>query len=149
MDDLDQDSSDFLLCTFVAYLRAIYLVHQNSHWESSGKSFYGNHLLFQRLYESAQESADQAAEKAIGVFDSKCMSPKVQHHLLSKILSKYENEDVFDNSINIELDFQTLAKKVYNKIEENGDMTLGLDDMIMATCNDREVGIYLIKQAMK
>src|SRR5690606_14936816 len=45
-----------LLSMYVAFTRALYLLHQQNHWESVN---YGDHLLFQRLYEDAQEMADE------------------------------------------------------------------------------------------
>ena len=56
------------LATYTAFLRSLYLIHQNSHWLSKGHNFYGNHIMFQRLYESAQTNADKAAEKLIGLY---------------------------------------------------------------------------------
>jgi hypothetical protein len=40
-----------------------------------------------------------------------------------------------------------MAEDVYNRIKEMGDMTLGLDDMIMSQCSDVEGYLYLLQQA--
>ena len=36
----------------LACLRAQYWMYQQSHWQVMGPEYYGNHLLFERLYES-------------------------------------------------------------------------------------------------
>ena len=40
---------------YVASLKAMALIHQQSHWTTRGQSFYGDHLLFEKLYDSALE----------------------------------------------------------------------------------------------
>ena len=57
----------------LSHHRFLYLAYQNLHWLSRGDSFYGDHLLFQRLYEKLGDESDQIAERAIGLG----MSPEV------------------------------------------------------------------------
>src|SRR5690606_13112426 len=102
---------------YVAFLRALYLIHQHSHWCTKGDNFYGDHLLMQRLYESAAENADQAAEKAIGIFGQDSISLADQSRNIFKILSKYNNENVLENSLNAEEDFLKLSDKLYSILE--------------------------------
>ncbi|NJO18663.1 MAG: hypothetical protein HC877_23935 [Thioploca sp.] len=54
-----------LLSLYLVFLRALYNLHQNNHWEAED---YGHHLLFQRIYESVKEMVDEAAEKIVGLF---------------------------------------------------------------------------------
>jgi len=54
------------LATLLAALRALYLLHQAHHWQSRGPSFYGDHTLFQRLYEAVLPEMDSVAERAVG-----------------------------------------------------------------------------------
>lgn len=136
---------------YLATLRAIYFVHQQSHWLTKGNNFYGNHLLFQRLYESAQENADLAAEKFLGLMGEDGLNLAFQNELLNKILKRYEgmNDKPAEMSLAIEKEFLKLSKDAYDGFESESVMTLGLDDMILAIASKREESVYLLQQALK
>ena len=125
---------------YVAFLRALYLLHQRNHWETKG---YADHLLFQRLYEGTQEMADEAAEKAIGIFGTLGNQKGV-----SKLAEKYYNaSDPVAGSLKAEEAFQKLCKDTYDSLEASKKLTLGLDDMIMAHASKSELHTYLLQQA--
>lgn len=136
---------------YLATLRAIYFIHQQNHWLSKGNDFYGNHLLFQRLYESAQADADTAAEKFIGLLGEDGLDLSFQADLLHKILKRYQglSGNPLQMSLAIEKEFLKLSKDAYDGFETEGVMTLGLDDMIMAIASKREESVYLLQQANK
>lgn len=136
---------------YVAFLRAIYLVHQNNHWQSKGPNFYSNHLLLQRIYESAAENTDAAAEKAIGLYGNDLMNLSAHTKLAYEIASKYDSKssDLYiKSSLEIEQDFIKFSQKFYDYLKKNREMTLGLDDMIANIANQREEAIYLLKQTI-
>ena len=132
---------------YVSTIRAIYLVHQSSHWLSKGPTFYGDHLLFERLYKGAADDVDAAAEKMIGVFGEDCLNYTMINDLTNKVLIRYSNEDnLFNRSLKIEVDFLKFSKEVYECFDKEGKLTLGLDDFLMATASKHEESIYLLKQ---
>ena len=144
-----------LLGTYVAFLRSLYLLHQNHHWQTNGLDFYGNHLLFQRIYESAQENADDAAEKAVGLCGCDCIDLAPQILLINTILKKYaintkncEPIKFIQASLQAEEDFLKFSEKIYNSLKEKNQITLGLDDMLMSIANKREGSVYLLKQIL-
>lgn len=53
------------LAELLAVMRAVYLLHQAHHWQTRGPSFYGDHLMFQRLYETLLPEMDSVAERVI------------------------------------------------------------------------------------
>lgn len=136
---------------YVATLKSIALIHQNNHWTTKGVAFYGEHLLFQRLYESALENLDLAAEKFIGLFGNDCLSYDLQIELLTKVLSKYKNLEgsPIPMSLAAEKDFIKFSKDAYNCFEAEERLTLGLDDMIMSIASQREESIYLLQQSIQ
>lgn len=144
------EKCDKTAALYVASLKAISLIHQHSHWTTRGKAFYGDHLLFERLYKSVLENLDLAAEKFIGLFGDACLDYQLQADLLNKILLKYKNLEgkPMEMSLAIEKDFLKFSKDAYNCFEDEGRMTLGLDDMIMAIASDREGAVYLLQQAL-
>jgi DNA-binding ferritin-like protein len=135
---------------YVATLKALSLIHQHNHWTTKGVSFYGDHLLFERLYKSTLENLDLAAEKFIGVFGDQCLGYDLQAALLNKVLVKYKNLEgsPVQMSLEAEKDFLKFSKDAYNCFEEEGKLTLGLDDMIMAIASAREEACYLLQQSL-
>jgi len=134
---------------YVAILRGLYLLHQNHHWISEGSNFYGNHLLFQRIYEAAQADADLAAEKFIGLFGIDSLKAKEQGILIAKFLNKYsQSENLVKSSLDAEKEFLQFSKELYDTYKSNESMTLGLDDMLMAIASKREESVYLLQQVL-
>jgi DNA-binding ferritin-like protein len=82
-----------LCCYYVALLRSVYLVHQNGHWLSKGNDFYGNHLMLERIYKTAAEDADLAAEKFLGLFDPSVIDLDMQASLIGKFLKEFASQE--------------------------------------------------------
>lgn len=145
---MDKNSTTASL--YIATLKAMALVHQHNHWTTQGKNFYGDHLLFERLYKSALENLDLAAEKFIGLFGDECIKYDVQTELLNKVLVKYKNLEgsPAEMSLSIEKDFLKFSKDAYDGFDAEGTLTLGLDDMIMAIASQREESVYLLQQVL-
>ncbi len=136
---------------YIATLKAMALIHQHNHWTTKGDNFYGDHLLFERLYDSALENLDTAAEKFLGIFGEECLNFSLQADLLNKVLSKYKNvsNQPAALSLKIEKDFIKLSQDSYKCFEDEGKLTLGLDDMIMSISSQREESVYLLQQTIK
>lgn len=131
---------------YIAMLRTIALVHHFNHWTAKGSNFYGDHLLFQRIYESALEDLDGAGEKFMGVLEN-CLDYDLQTTLIAKLLNKYKpNNDIVDQSLSIEKDFLKLNKEARACFEKAGKLSLGLDDMLAAISSSREEAVYLLQQ---
>lgn len=145
------DKSFKVAALYVASLKAMALIHQHNHWTTKGISFYGDHLLFERLYNSALENLDLAAEKFIGLLGPECLDYSLQTALLSKVLSKYKDVEgsPVEMSLAIEKDFIKLSKDAYDCFENEGKLSLGLDDMIMAISSQREESVYLLQQNLE
>lgn len=137
---------------YVAFLRSLYLIHQNHHWLVSGESFYGNHLLFERIYKTAAENADSAAERFIGLFGAEALGLQEQPNLIQEILGKFsENSDISYSSLvkssrEAEEEFLAFSTEFYNENKSTDNMTLGLDDLLMSIASERETSVYLLKQ---
>lgn len=139
------------ICIYVAYLRALYFLHQQHHWVCSGKEFYALHQLFERIYESAQENADAAAEKFVGLFDDECLDIKFQTEYFHKILTNLPDVDLIEKSLTLEIKFLEYSKDFYSimKDEHADKITMGLDDLLMEIASRREEACYLLKRTLK
>lgn len=145
------DKSCKIAALYIATLKAISLIHQHNHWTTKGSNFFGNHLLFEKLYNAAQEDLDTSAEKFIGLFGDDCLSYEFQTELLNKVLLKYNNLEgsPAEMSLAVEKEFLKFSGEAYEALKADGKMTLGLDDMIMAIASHREEAVYHLQQLLK
>jgi len=137
------------LCDVLGCLRAMYLSYQTSHWQVVGGSFYGNHLLFQRLYKSVEEQVDSLAEKISGYLGSEAVSLNYQMRHISEYTYRWSSIGCnHKRGLQSEADLQQALKRAYDGIKQAQAMSLGLDDWIMATANAHEENEYLLQQAL-
>ena len=137
------------LAHLLAYLRAMYLSYQTSHWQTKGPTYYGNHLLYQRLYESVQGEIDALAEKIVGYVGPAGVNLDGQVGLVATIATEWAQvSDHHRRGLDSELGFQHHIKVAYEAIKACGMMTLGLDDFLMATASAHETNIYLLQQVL-
>lgn len=138
-----------LLCTILlANLRLQYMVFQNNHWEAEGPSFYGQHLMYQRAYESTQEHIDALAEKMVAQFGAESVnlfnSCNVIHATMG-LLAEFPNPE--------QRALKTIAivKGAIAKILECGgnDVSLGLENALQTIFDEQETTEYLIQQVVK
>jgi len=138
-----------LLCDVLGCLRAQYLSYQTSHWQVVGQSFYGNHLLFARLYESVQAQVDGLAEKLVGYLGREVVGLDHQIKHIAGYTMRWSQIDCHHKrGLQSEADLQASLKRAYDGIKQVNAMTLGLDDWIMATANAHEENEYLLQQAL-
>jgi DNA-binding ferritin-like protein len=151
-EDFSMDQSCKIAALYIATLKTIALIHQQNHWTTKGDSFYGDHLLFERIYNSALENLDLAAEKFMGLLGPDCLDYTLQAELLHKVLLKYKGleGEPLSMSLSIEKDFLKLSQQAYDSFKEDeGKLTLGLDDMLMAIASKREEAVYLLQQPLR
>lgn len=136
-----------LLRELLASLRALYWNYQTSHWQTKGENFYGNHLLFQRLYEKLGEEVDDMAEKLVGYFNEESVDSKDSITRTQNWIQKWAKiTDPVQRSIEAEKDFQRGLRHIYDTIKANDDMHLGLDDFLMSISSDHDTNLYLLQQ---
>lgn len=136
---------------YIATLQAMCIMHTRDHWLTRGKTFYGDHLLFERIYDSALDDLDAAAEKMVGIFGDEVLNYELQAELLNKVLLKFKGleKSPLEMSLAIEKEFIALSKSAYDCFERENTMTLGLDDLLMSISSNRETSVYLLQQALK
>lgn len=136
---------------FIASLKAMTLTHLHSHWTTQGSNFFGSHLLFERIYQSAQENLDGAAEKFVAVCGSEVLDWSTQNDLLHKILGKLEkvSEDPLTLSLEIEKQFLNLCQQTEAAFDEEGELSQGIANLLQNIADDRENAVYLLQQTMK
>jgi DNA-binding ferritin-like protein len=135
-----------ILQEILALLRAQYFNYWTSHWQSQGANYYGNHLLFQRLYEAIQEEIDTLAEKIVGYFGNEHVDNKIIMEKAKKWTDQWDGE-IVQRALKSEQDLQDALKTAYDKLDK--DKSLGLDDFLAATASAHETNLYLLGQLDK
>jgi DNA-binding ferritin-like protein len=73
---------------YLSTLKALQAYYQHAHWISKGEPFYGDHLLFERLYGSVNEQIDSLAEKMVGLGGDHYVCVRTVMKMTSDILQK-------------------------------------------------------------
>lgn len=58
-----------------AGLRAAHHLYHTLHWQAKGQPFYGDHLMFKRLYEGVEDDIDDLAEVIAGHYGADKLDP--------------------------------------------------------------------------
>jgi DNA-binding ferritin-like protein len=74
-----------------AAARALLLVIQTCHWQTSGDSFYGDHKLFELIYDETIEDIDRLGEKAVAMSDELSVDVISQFEGMGSFLQKMTN----------------------------------------------------------
>jgi len=133
----------------LALLRAQQWNYWSSHWQAQGDNAYGNHLLFQRLYEGMEDRIDALAEKIVGYFGAEAVDDSLIIEKTQKWIKKWEGGELVSRAILSEHDMQSTFKTAYDRLKDDDALSLGLDDYLMAAANDHETNLYLLQQVDK
>jgi len=141
------------LSVVLVYLKYLYALHQNHHWTAMGDSYYGDHLLFQRLYEGILGEVDAIAEKSIGLGCTANVDLHLQHLQLCKLIAGTgtattipQSTDLAKKSLMAEMSFLAAMKHLCDSLKESGLMTHGLDNLLAGIEDKHEGHVYLLKQ---
>jgi len=141
------------LSVVLVYLKFLSFVHQNHHWTSSGDPYYGDHLLFERLYNSVTGEIDTVAEKAIGLGCSTNVNLALMTQQLHKLVTGYgmtatipQSSDLARRSLMAEMNFLKVIDFAIESLEECGLLTNGVDNMLQDLADSHEKSVYLLKQ---
>jgi len=141
------------LSVLLVHLKYLYVLHQNHHWTTAGDPFYGDHQLFQRLYNATVEEIDNLAEKAIGLGSTANVDLSLQTSQMLRLISGFggasmipQSSDLARKSLMAEMNFLKVIDAMMSSLEEFGLMTNGLSNMLQGIADTHEGHIYLLKQ---
>lgn len=145
------------LYTLIVRTKALEMWFHSAHFCVKGTPFVGDHeLLYADIYEQLSSLFDSFTERAIGLSQNEIMAcPLKVSSDMAKYMSSLETpckksaEEIAKMSYDLMMDYIRLFDWVYNSIKNSGRMTLGLDDLIMASANQIESFLYLLGQRKK
>lgn len=141
----------------VAMLRAGALLHQTHHWQTRGNSFYGDHLLFERLYNESLALIDQVAERAVGAGSRVLVCPKHQAGLVNSFVQVWASQDSVEPSpdemirlsLNAEVFILRAVKIARERLESAGTLSDGTDNLLQGVADKHEEFMYLLQQRLE
>lgn len=141
------------LSFLLAFMRALYLIHQTAHWQTRGGHYYADHTLFQRIYEESLEGIDSIAERSIGLGGPQHVALGSQIEAIEAIIgmiSKGEAVPDVESLVRRSLDAESLFLEALTaakeSVQKSGGMTEGLDDLLQGTASKHEEFVYLLGQ---
>jgi len=148
------DSKYAELGVFIDLLRALSMLHHTHHWQAQGSQFYGDHLLYQRLYELADGQIDLVGEKAVGLGSPELVMAKHSLENMRRYIEALEDADVMDapalkmakRSLLAEKSFITAGEIMMDQLKSKGLLTRGVEQMLGTILDQHEGLLYLLKQ---
>ena len=148
------------LPAILVFLRALTLIHHSHHWLTKGGDFYGDHLLFERLYTETLEEVDQVGERAIGTGSPIAyLTPTAQAKQMAYLVSSLCNAPLTDSmhidegpnnlvrvSLEAEKKFIGCLERVTAQMETEGALSRGVDDLLAGIQDQHESHVYLLGQ---
>jgi DNA-binding ferritin-like protein len=139
------------LAVWLAFMRALTMIHHSHHWQIMGKPFYGDHQLLKQLYEAVQDEIDKVGEKIVGLD-----SPALTNYFLQIDHMRAFMEKVSDKkkspllvSLLSEFVFIQVGELVSKRLQEAGLFTSGLANMMGDILDRHETHVYLLKQRLQ
>lgn len=139
------------LSALLSLLRAVYQMHQAAHWQSRGGAYYGDHLLFQRLYEAMLKEIDSVAERAVGMGGPAMVDPIAQavqtHAMIESVRGVGRVIQSARDLVAIGLEAE---KAVLFGIDEmtRRSQTQGTQNLLQGIADTHEGHVYLLQQRL-
>lgn len=133
----------------------LYVLHQTHHWQAKGDSFYGDHLLFERLYNDVLGDVDPLAEKAVGLggVETVMLMPRMQG--VNFLLGCTEPHNVMpqstqlvERSLAAEIMFLSMCAMASFSLKAKGQLSAGLDNLLAGIQDKAEGRVYLLRQRL-
>jgi len=141
------------LSVILVHLKFLASIHQNHHWTAKGDPYYGDHLLFERVYSSIPEEIDAIAEKAIGLGTPSNVDLALQTSQLNRLVQGYgvmqtipQPTELAKRSLAAEQHFLRVVAHLVDSMKEMGTLTRGLDNLLAGIEDKHEGHVYLLKQ---
>jgi len=136
-----------VLAQLLSALVGIRMVHWTAHWMSKGTGFYGDHQLFERIYNEMTEEIDTLAEKCVAMFGPDSVQPFNLIALEMAHVERFKSLDcIYKRSLAAEEDLQITVRTCYDVLKKMATLSLGMDDYLMSLANSHETYIYLLQQ---
>lgn len=144
------------LSALLVHLRCVSMVHQTHHWQAKGDPFYGDHLLFERLYDGTVGEIDSIAERSVGLGTTANVDLQLVTTQLQQLAAIAFPPDVqlptpsslIARSHRVEMGFLNSVAGAVESMKAQGTLTRGLDNLLAGIEDSHEGHVYLLKQRL-
>lgn len=141
----------YSLASLAVIDQALALLHQAAHWQSSGPSYYGDHLLFQKLYKPIDKEVDALGERAVGVGHPRLVCPITQASMAKDLLQGWgkgqgpdEPRRLVQMSLGAERSFlEAIAASMVQASPSDG-----VQNLLQGIADVHEGNVYLLQQRL-
>jgi DNA-binding ferritin-like protein len=131
-----------------ASLRAEHMLFWTFHWRAKGSGSYGDHLLYQRLYEARVEEIDRMGEVIMAVGGPQAVDPSRSWVAVRDVIDRTtEAENLSDTQKSIGLVRDTLARiSAANDALNNTPYALAINNVLAGIADKHLEALYLLQQ---
>ena len=150
-------SLDSELMGLLSYLRCANVWFHAAHHLTKGVGFAGDHVnIYGEIYDALVDDYDGAAEKAIGLTENESVA--CPHAVMASALQKMQKYStpagapasaIAGTALQIMRDLNEHVEQVFENLDSEGLLALGLNDFLAAAANDYTKYIYLLQQRTK
>lgn len=150
--DDNSEAASKIFGSLLACTRALSMVAQSFHWRTKGNNYYGDHLLFERIYDDIYGMIDGIAERGIGISGNDLLAePNLQAHMIMEKVGQHCPEDAKEEDFpQLLLDYTEHHLEMINdyleKLKEANAWTDGIEDMFQGIASKHEEHAYLLKR---
>jgi DNA-binding ferritin-like protein len=141
------EGADQALCQLLSQLRALQQSYWTAHWTATGTAYYGDHLMFERMYESMTPEVDGLAEKIVASYGGNAVDVAQQLQWVASWARQWDSrdQDVFERMLWAEQGLQTSLKGILDVCK---DVSIGLVNFLEDLADKHETHIYLLGQRL-
>ena len=138
------------LTGLLAHLRTLHWCYWTAHWRAKGDPAYGDHLLFQRLYEGMVDEIDGLAEKCVAYFGEGAVCPVSQMRTAQMLVQQIHESGDLTTGLQMSEDvLQRVIRQLRDRLSESGELSVGLEDYLGGLANAHETNQYLLGQRLQ
>lgn len=141
------------LSVLLVNLRYLAALHQTNHWVARGDCFYGDHKLFEEIYNSVLEDIDAVAEKAVGLGSEHNVNLMLQIMQLGQVSKSCaspqvvpKTSDLAKASLVAEFNFLKVLTAALVCMRANKTCTEGVENLLQGIADRHEAHIYKLKR---
>lgn len=141
------------LSVVLVHLRYLALLHQTNHWIAKGDAFYGDHQLFEQLYQRTLEDIDEVAERAVGLGNEQNVGLAQQLSQLVRLSQDVcspqmipQGNSLAQASLAAECFFLRVLKGMRESLRSQYALTDGLDDLLPQVASRHEKHVYMLRR---
>ena len=136
----------------LAVLRAMQTSIHEGHWVVKGSNYYGDHQLLQRLYAGGdgspalQDDIDGLGERIVAYAGPSFVDSRVVTTKALQLIKVWQatSSDPIAQALHAEESLQLAIRAVYDMLKGSGELSLGLDDFLMAMADAHDTNRYLL-----